>query len=199
MPSNENILSRNIAIKEAKSYNWFMETIVKYIDQITLGTALFISVFVSVKTWRQSGKRTRLGVLPFLFLAPVLITTSMFTHVLEVTYHVIETRLTGRFSYSFYLYSLYLLPLVLGYLSINYYRQTRLFCLSQAVNKVTLLKTAGLISLISLPAAKIVPIAALPTVISIISLLASLFVFKKRQENMDIEKEKAQRRATVSA
>jgi hypothetical protein len=166
----------------------YMKWLFDNIDPITLGIGILLSILAGVKTWKQTGKRTRSGVLPFLFFAPVLITVSMFMHVFEVTYHSFETNFTGRFSYSFHLYSLYLLPAVLGYVSVRYYQQTRLFCFSECVNKIILFKTAALIALICLPAFKIIPIAAVPVAVSLVSLLASFFVHKKPQEDMRMEK-----------
>lgn len=151
----------------------------QYIDIFTLLLAVLISIFVAIRTWNQSGKQTRLGILMLLYFAPVLITSCMFTHILEVTYHAIDTGFTGSFAYGFYLYSLYLMPLAIGYLSIKYWRNTREFCLSATPNKTILLKSAALIALITLPAVKISPIAALPSIVSVLSLLACLFVHKK--------------------
>jgi hypothetical protein len=150
----------------------------QYIDMFTLALAAIISIVLAIKTWNESERRTRLGILSLFFFAPVLIASCMFTHLLEVTYHAIDTRLTGAFAYSFHLYSLYLMPLVIGYLSLKYYEQSRLFCLSGKKNKNLLLKSVALIALVTLPAVKFTPIAALPSMVSMISLTASFFIHK---------------------
>ena len=151
----------------------------QYIDLFTLALAAIISIVAAIKTWNESERRIRVGILPLFFFAPVLIACCMLTHLMEVTYHAIDTRLTGAFAYSFHLYSLYLMPLVIGYLSINYYKESRLYCLSGRRNKTGLLKAIALIALVTLPAIKFAPIAALPSMVSVISLAVSFFVHKR--------------------
>lgn len=155
-----------------------MKFILDYIDLITIVAGLVATILAGIRIARLSRHRLRKGVVPVLFFGPVFIITTMATHLLEVSWHVIDTRFSGAFSYSFHLYSLYLLPAVLIYAAWRFYKNAVQFCLAPMSSKKSLLLSFAVITIICAPAVKIVPVAAVPIVASAISIIASFFTRK---------------------
>lgn len=159
----------------------------KYIDLVTLLIALSWILGVSFRTWKKRDKGLRLGMVMLVYFGPVLLLSSMLTHLAEITFHGIDSGFTGMFSLRFHLYSLYLMAFVLGNTGIYLYRGTQQFLTAEMPDRKVVLRPAALIALILFPLLWLTPLSYVMYAACGISLGATFWVRKKPSADADLE------------
>ena len=152
----------------------------KYIDLVTIIITLAWTIGATIFAIKRGGKGLRVALMPLVFLGPVMLISCMFTHLAEISFHAVDSDFTGKFSLRFYLYALYLMPLVLGNAGIYMYRGMLCFLSDAATSKKEVLQPAGIIALVLFPLLWLTPLAAVMYVVVGIS-VAALFAVRKRE------------------
>ena len=101
-------------------------------------------------------------------------------HNFEILYRAVVAGIEGKFTYSFRFYSLMLMGILVLWLSITFLKQSVRFYVWDNISKKSLLKTAGIIALVTVPTIPFTPIGSLPIMACFINLIASAFVQKSR-------------------
>ena len=148
-----------------------------WVDLTAMVLPLFIALYYSIRLAKQYPVK---GVAAFFFMyAPLVIMVHMFFHLFNTSYIIWERVQAKSFVYDFRTYSLYLMGIVIAYLSYLLLQQGLYKCRFVHSNNGPFYKTMLAIGFVSLPTVFFTPIGSLPALACLISLVALLFLKKK--------------------
>lgn len=151
-----------------------------WVDLVALLLSLALSIALTIKAVRKNLLPIRPVAAFFLFFGPAAIVVHMSFHLAEIFYRAGVAAAEGTFAYNFRFYSLQLMGFVLTYLSVTLLREAFAKCSHRHFKNRYLLKTMGLVVLVSAPTIPFTPIGSLPTLACLISLAAFPFVHKRK-------------------
>ena len=153
-----------------------------WVDGAAMVLSLALAITFTLRYKRKALRPLRALPLFFLLFGPIVIIVHMGFHNFEILYRAVLAGINGKFTYSFRFYSLMLMGILVMWVSITFLRQSIGVYVWGAVAKKSLLKTAGLIALVTLPTIPLTPIGSLPLMACLINLVAASFVMKKKVE-----------------
>jgi hypothetical protein len=151
------------------------------IDLIVLSLCF---VFTLLNTFRMVRAATEpIREVPAFFLifgATSIVFFMGFGHLFEISYHAVENIMKGTFVFDFRFYSLILMGMLLLSLSVGMLQRIADRLNGKTTSSYPIFKSAILIVLISAPAGIFTPIAYVPAIACLISLLFLPLTVKKR-------------------
>ena len=161
-----------------------MDILLTYIDQVVLGLGLSLTVVNTIRFVRRAAIPVRRVPALLAIFGPTANATLMGAgHLLENCYRAAEKLYAGTYIFDFRQYSLFLMGSVLLFLSLYTLRQLAdWFNREPGSQRKAVWSTLAIIA-VSAPTFAFTPIGILPTLVSVISLLALPFVRKARHES----------------
>ncbi|GAB4025802.1 hypothetical protein [Spirosoma gilvum] len=158
-----------------------MDTILAYIDQIVLSLCLILTAFNTVRLVRGATVPLRTVPAALVVFGPTANATLMGAgHLFENSYHAAEKLYAGTYTFDFRQYSLFLMGGVLIFLSLYTLRQLADWFSGIPGSQRKAVQATLAIIVVTAPTFAFTPIGILPTLVSVISLLALPFVKKPR-------------------
>ena len=151
-----------------------------YIDQMVLGLCAIFTFINTIRLVRSATVPVRKVPAYFVVFGATAIATFLGAgHLFEISYSAIKRALAGTFVYDFRFYSLILMGMLLLSLSVQMLNHIRDWFRGVPESRISAIKTALLIVLISAPTGVFTPIGYVPTIACAISLLSLPFAVKK--------------------
>jgi hypothetical protein len=157
------------------------------VDIVALVSSIVIATLMAIIKARKSVFAIRTIPAVFMFFGPVTIIVHMFFHIAYVGYGTIQSINNNSFTYTFKLYSLFLMAGILIYFSVKLMKRLNQFLVVGRYFEV--IKTMIAIGVISAPVILLNPLGSLPVMVCIITLIAMRFVRRVNAVTEKLHKE----------
>jgi hypothetical protein len=148
-----------------------------WVDLTAMLIPFIICIFWAVKLARNYPVK---GIAVFFLLfGPLVVFVHRFFHLFNISYNIGERIRTHSFVYDFRTYSLYLMGVLLAYLSFHLLRLGLYKCYNLQSSNKPIYKTMLAIAAVSLPTVFFTPIGSLPAIACTISLISLRFLKRK--------------------
>ena len=151
-----------------------------WVDLVAMLLSLTLALVFTIRYKKKAIQPLRAVPLFFLLFGPLVIIVHMGFHNFEILYRALLGSIDGKFTYSFRFYSLMLMGILVLWQSVVFLKQSAGVYVWGTTSKKSLLQTAGIIALITLPTIPLTPIGSLPLMACVINLVASAFVRKRK-------------------
>ena len=162
-----------------------MDTVIAHIDEFVGSLALLFTLLNTVRLVRGATQPVRKLPAALVVCGPTANATLMGAgHLFENSYHAVEKLFAGTYIYDFRQYSLFLMGVVMLVISLFTLRQLANWFIGIPGSERKAVQATLAIIAISSPTVAFTPIGILPTLVSIVSLLAHPFVMKNRPSSV---------------
>ena len=166
-----------VSFSKTKAMNEFFD---KYADLTALALTLILPLGLTIYLKTKAQKKIRVLAVYFFVFGPLGILSFIFFHLFENSYRAIVAAINGSFVYNFHFYALILLGFVVGYLGALYLKACYDKCLIGPKQNRSYFYKVLLLLLVTAPLIPITPIAAVPGICCLVSVLAFPFVCRNR-------------------